>query len=233
MAITRRKTIVSGRQVDGLTSYINAVFAHMSFGLFLTAFVAYFISTSPQLMYTIFSTPLRYIVLFAPILFVMFLSARIHMLSKGAAMGLFYAYATSIGISSSLIFIVYSMPSIANAFLTTSVLFGVMSIYGYVTKTDLTNMGSFLMMGLFGLVISSIINWFMQSPGLAYALSMIGSLIFVGLTAYDTQRIKNMYYMTDEDSRSKMAIFGALILYLDFINLFYMLLHLLGDRNKR
>jgi len=217
----------------GLRAYMNAVFAHMSLGLFITAIVAYYVSTSQQLMYTIFTTPLRYVVLLAPFAIVLFLSARLNSIAKSTAVMLFYLYATTIGITSSAIFVIYSLPSIANALLTTSILFGVMSLYGYVTKSDLTNWGSFLMMGLFGLIISSVINWFMQSPGLAYALSAIGSLIFVGLTAYDTQRIKNAYYAAhDEESRGKMAILGALMLYLDFINLFYMLLHLLGDRKR-
>ena len=230
--VSRGKTIIGRR--DGLRSYINAVFAHMSLGLLLTAAISYLISTSPHLMEILFATPLRFVILFAPLVIVLFFSARIHTLSKSTAIALFYTYATTIAISTSAIFMVYALPSIMNAFLTTSVLFGVMSIYGYVTQTDLTEMGSFLMMGLIGLIIASFINWFMQSSGLQYILSMIGALLFVGLTAYDTQRIKHMYYMiSDEETRGKMAIFGALVLYLDFINLFYMLLHLLGQREKR
>ena len=152
-------------------------------------------------------------------------------MSLSAAQITFWIFATLMGLSLASIFIVYTGASITRVFFICSATFGAMSLYGYTTKRDLTAMGGFLIMGLFGIIIASIVNIFMQSPAMYFAISIIGVIIFVGLTAYDTQKIKNMYYATDSETLSgKKAIMGALTLYLDFINLFIMLLRLFGQR---
>ena len=167
----------------------------------------------------------------APLGMVFYLSFRINKMSLSSAQITFWIFATLMGLSLASIFIVYTGASIARVFFICSATFAAMSLYGYTTKRDLTAMGGFLIMGLFGIIIASIVNIFMQSPAMYFAISIIGVLVFVGLTAYDTQKIKNMYYATDSKVQSgKKAIMGALTLYLDFINLFIMLLRLFGQR---
>jgi FtsH-binding integral membrane protein len=169
----------------------------------------------------------------APLGFVLVLSFGIQRMSAGTAAVLFWIYAAVMGLSLGSIFLVFTGASIARVFFITAATYGAMSVYGYTTRTDLSGFGSFLMMGLIGIVIASLVNLFLKSDGLQFAISIIGVLVFVGLTAYDTQRIKAMYLESDTDElEGKKAILGALSLYLDFINLFMMLLQLFGARRN-
>ena len=226
---------------QGLRSYLLGVYNYMASAILLTGIVAYMAGTSQAFMEMMLTmkdngavglSPLAYVVMFAPLGVVFFLSARINKLSVGAAKGWFFGYAALMGLSLYYIFAFYTGVSIARVFFITAGTFGAMSLYGYTTKKDLSSMGSFLLMGLVGIIIASVVNLFLQSSALHMAVSVIGVLIFVGLTAYDTQRIKNTYYMVagHGEAVGKAAIMGALSLYLDFINLFIMLLQFFGDR---
>ncbi len=217
---------------EGLRAYMLGVYNYMASGLALTGIVAFIVANTPFLMNAIFGTPLLWVVMLAPLGVVFFMSARIQSMSAGAAQATFWVFAVLMGMSLASIFIVYTGASIARVFFITASVFGAMSIYGYTTKRDLTGWGSFLFMGLIGIIIASIVNWFLASSALDFAISVIGVLVFVGLTAYDTQNIKSMYVQSDGTAVvTKKAIMGALRLYLDFINLFLMLLHLFGNRN--
>ncbi|WP_287198767.1 Bax inhibitor-1/YccA family protein, partial [Mesorhizobium sp.] len=176
-------------------------------------------------------SPLKWLVIFAPLAAVLFLSFRVQSMSVSAAQTTFWVYAGLVGLSLSSIFLVYTTASISQTFFATAAAFGGLSLYGYTTKRDLSAFGSFLVMGLVGLIIAMVINIFLQSSALSFAVSAIGVLIFAGLTAYDTQNIKEMYFEGDEtDVAGRKAIMGALRLYLDFINLFMFLLQFMGDR---
>ena len=222
----------SQAQVDvGLREYMLKVYNYMATGLGLTGLTAYFVAITPSLFNAIYGTPLYWIVALAPLGFVFYLSARLHKISFSKAQTMFWLFSGVMGLSMAYIFIAFTGASIARVFFITSGTFAGMSLYGYTTKKDLSGWGSFLFMGLIGIIIASIVNIFLKSPMLYYVISCIGVLVFVGLTAYDTQRIKEMYYATDTAEISgKKAIMGALKLYLDFINLFIMLLHLFGQR---
>ena len=203
----------------------------MALGLALTGMVALFVSTNTALMQTIFMSPLRWVVMLAPIGMVLFLSYRIQEMSTKAAQISFWTYAALMGVSLSFIFVVYTGESITKTFFITASMFGGMSLYGYTTKRDLTGMGSFLMMGLIGLIIASVVNLFLASSALSFITSIVGVLIFTGLTAYDTQQLKGYYYAFNRsDFAERSAIMGSLSLYLDFINIFMSLLRLMGDR---
>ena len=179
----------------------------------------------------LYGSPLRWVVMLAPLGVVFFLSFRVHTLSVSAAQTAFWAFAGLIGLSLSSIFLVYTSQSIVQTFFVTAASFGALSLYGYTTRRDLTAMGSFLIMGVFGLIIAMVVNIFLQSSALQFAISAIGVLVFAGLTAYDTQKIKEMYFEGDDVLvAGRKAIMGALTLYLDFINLFTFLLHFLGNR---
>ena len=225
---------------EGLRSYMLRVYNYMGIGLVVTGLVAWFSNQAAvtadgtaltawgQLLY---ATPLMWVVALAPLAFVLVLSFGINKLSTGAAQATFWAFAAIMGLSLSSIFMVYTDASIAKVFFITAATFGAMSLYGYTTKRDLTGMGSFLFMGLIGLIIASIVNMFLASSALEFAISAVGVLIFVGLTAYDTQKIKENYSSSyGAEALTKNAIMGALSLYLDFINLFMMLLRLFGNR---
>ena len=216
---------------EGLRAYMLRVYNFMGSGLALTGIVAYAVAHTPALYSAIFGSPLFWVVVLAPLGMVFFLSARIHKMSASGAQTAFWLFAGLMGLSLASIFVVYTGVSIARVFFITAGTFGAMSLYGYTTQRDLTNWGSFLFMGLIGIIIASIVNMFVGSSALHFAISVIGVLVFVGLTAYDTQKIKNEYAenYTDE-AKSKLAIMGALHLYLDFINLLVMLLHLFGNR---
>ena len=217
---------------EGLRTYMLRVYNYMASGLALTGVVAYIVANTPFLFNAIFGTPLMWVVMLAPLGMVMFLGAKIKTMSVGAAQMTFWIFAILMGMSLATIFVVYTQTSIARVFFITAGVFGAMSLYGYTTKRDLTGWGSFLFMGLIGIIIASVVNIFLASSALMFAISVIGVLVFVGLTAYDTQNIKNMYAQSDSSAvTSKKAIMGALRLYLDFINLFLMLLHLFGNRN--
>jgi len=216
---------------EGLRQHMLRVYNFMVVGLVVTGLVAYFTSTSHELMMTLFATPLKWVVMLAPLAFVLVLSFGINRLSAGTAQLVFWGYCAAMGLSLATIFVVFTGTSIARVFFITSGTFAAMSLYGYTTKRDLSGFGSFLMMGLFGIIIASVVSFFFHSAMLTWMISVAGVLIFTGLTAYDTQWIKNNYAETDDSATAgKKAIFGALKLYLDFVNLFLMLLRLLGNR---
>ncbi len=219
---------------EGLRAHMSKVYGLMSVGMLVTAGVAWAVGTNAAMTAAIFGTPLKWVVMFAPLLMVFAFGALINRLSVAAAQLFFYAYAAMMGLSLSFIFAVYTGTSITQTFLVTSIAFAGLSLYGYTTKKDLSGFGTFLMMGLIGLVVASIVNIFLASSALAFAISVIGVLIFAGLTAYDTQSIKNEYIAHaqhgDADWLGKSAIMGALRLYMDFLNMFMFLLQFLGNR---
>ncbi|MGD0333280.1 MAG: Bax inhibitor-1/YccA family protein [Xanthobacteraceae bacterium] len=226
----------------GLRAYMIRVYNYMTAGVALTGLVAWFTfsaavtQTSGGLVLTsfgqtIFHGPLMWLFILAPLGLVMLLSFGINRLSASAALTLFFVYAGVLGISLASIFLVYTGASITRVFFISAATFGAMSLYGYTTKRDLTAVGSFMFMGLIGIIIASLVNIFLQSSALYWAISVIGVLIFVGLTAYDTQNIKEIYSPMDDGTvAGRKAVMGALRLYLDFINLFLMMLRLFGDR---
>ncbi len=231
----------------GLRAYMLRVYNWMSSGLLLTGIVAYAVANTSliNLFYHQVETPrgfavqptiLGYAAIFAPLVFVMVLSFGVNRLSRSATQALFWAFAAVMGASLANIFLIYQGASIARVFFVTAATFGAMSLYGYSTKADLSRMGSFLMMGLIGIIVASLVNMFIGSTMLQFAVSVIGVLIFVGLTAYDTQRIKGDYlqfaYAEGTDGAAKRSVFDALSLYLNFINLFMLLLQLFGNRNS-
>ena len=213
----------------GLRAHMLTVYNYMAGGVALTGFVAYF--TNMYFGKALYGSPLMYVLIFAPLALVFFLSWRIDRLAAPTARALFFVYAALLGASLSVIFAVYTDASITRTFFVTAAAFGGLSLWGYTTQRDLTAMGSFLMMGLIGIIIASLVNIFLKSSGLDWIISVIGVGVFAGLTAYDTQRIKEMYSSMDDDGTlGRKAVMGALSLYLDFINLFMMLLRLVGDR---
>ncbi|MBY0462355.1 MAG: Bax inhibitor-1/YccA family protein [Alphaproteobacteria bacterium] len=215
----------------GLRNYMVRVYGYMAMGLGLTGLVAFFAASSPALMMAIFTSPLKWVVMLAPFGMVMFLSARIGSMSFSAAQMSFWVYAGLMGLSLSSIFLVFTGQSIAQLFFVSASVFGAMSLYGYTTRKDLTALGSFLLMGVMGIVVASLVNLFLQSSAMQMMISVIGVLVFTGLTAYDTQQIKESYFEADgHELAGKKAILGALQLYLDFVNLFISLLYLFGDR---
>jgi len=229
---------------EGLRAYMLKVYNYMTTGLLLTGLVAYFFGKASivtnelgqiigitPIGAMLFGSPLKWVVMLAPLGFVFYLSAKINKMSVSSAQITFWIFSAIMGLSLASIFIVYTQASIARVFFISSGTFAAMSLYGYTTKKDLTKLGGFLFMGLIGIIIASLVNLFFQSSALHFAISVIGVLVFVGLTAYDTQSIKNMYYAGDSESvGGKKALMGALRLYLDFINLFIMLLRLFGQR---
>lgn len=216
----------------GLRNYMLRVYNYMAGGLAITGVVAYF-AAATGLYVRIAQTPLIWLVVFAPLGMVMLLSFRIQKMSMGAAQATFWVFAALMGLSLSYIFLVYTGTSIAEVFFITAATFLAMSLYGYTTKSDLAKFGSFLFMGLIGIVIASVVNIFLHAAALQFAISVIGVLVFTGLTAWDTQRIKEMYWEGDGSVvAGKKAIMGALALYLDFINLFIMLMQLMGNRRN-
>ncbi|MFD0911546.1 Bax inhibitor-1/YccA family protein [Ruegeria arenilitoris] len=225
---------------EGLRAHMNKVYGTMSVGMLITFAVAWAVGTSPELL-SVFRDPvtlspniLGWIVMFAPLIMVFAFGAAINRLSAAGAQLFFYAFAAVMGLSLSWIFVAFTGISIAQVFLVTSIAFAGLSLYGYVTKKDLSGMGTFLMMGVIGLIVAMVINLFLQSPAIMFAVSILGVLIFAGLTAYDTQKIKTTYiqmaHAGDQEWLGKAAIMGALNLYLDFINMFMFLLQLLGNR---
>ncbi|NTF33298.1 Bax inhibitor-1 family protein [Rhizobium skierniewicense] len=228
----------SGAMIDeGLRTYMLKVYNLMALALVITgvaSFATYTLAvTNPAFAQLLYGSPLKWVVMFAPLGLVLFLSFRIQNMSVSAAQATFWGYAALMGVSLSSIFLVYTGQSIVQTFFITAASFGALSLYGYTTKKDLSGMGSFLIMGLFGLIIASIVNIFLQSSAMGFAISAMGVLIFAGLTAYDTQKIKEMYFDGDDVATAgRKAIMGALTLYLDFINLFMFLLQFLGNRDK-
>ena len=214
----------------GLRSYMLSVYNYMASGVLLTGIVALLFANS-GLAEQVLSTPLRWVIMFAPLAFVMVMSFGINRISTGTLQLLFWAFATVMGLSMSSIFLVFTGMSIAQTFFAVSVGFLGLSLYGYTTKKDLSGFGTFLIMGVIGLLVAMVINLFLQSPAMMYAISAIGVLLFAGLTAYDTQKIKSMYaYVAGTDMMGKVVIMGALNLYLDFVNMFTFLLSFMGNR---
>ena len=239
----------AGARVDddidqGLRAYMLRVYNYMAIALAVTGaaaiggFMAAVTTDATGAMQltsfgvTLFTSPLKWVLMLAPLGLVFWLSARIHTMSLSTAQTLFWVYSALVGLSLSTIFLVYAHDSIARVFFVTAAAFAGLSLYGYTTKKDLSGWGSFLIMGLIGIIIASIVNYFLASSALQFAVSVIGVLVFAGLTAYDTQQIKEMYYVGDDGSvAGRKAVMGALRLYLDFINLFIMLLQLFGSRD--
>jgi len=225
--------------IDGRTAetgireraFIRSVYAWMAGGLALTALAAMWVVFSTSMQQLVFGTPLRWVLLIAEFGLVMYLSFRITKMSPAAAASSFLVFSLLNGLTLSAIFFVYTQAAIYSAFFTAAGMFAAMSIYGMVTKRDLTGVGSFMFMGLIGIVICSLVNIFLKSSALGFAISFIGVFVFLGLTAYDTQKLKA--YATAPELRENLAVYGALSLYLDFINLFLMLLRLFGGSDRR
>jgi len=227
---------------QGLRSYMLRIYNYMASALALTGVTALLAANSPAVLSSLYKvneagqiagmTGLGWLVAFAPLGMVLWLSMGINRMSTTTAQASFWAFSVIMGLSLSSIFLMYTGESIARAFFVSAATFGAMSLYGYTTKKDLSGWGSFLIMGLIGLIIASVVNIFLQSSALAFATSAIGVLIFVGLTAYDTQKIKTMYYQIAGNTEmiAKMSILGALNLYMDFINIFIHLLRFMGER---
>jgi FtsH-binding integral membrane protein len=228
-------------QIDeGLRAHMNKVYGIMSVGMLITFAVAWAVGTSPQLL-AIFRDPatlqpniLGWIVMLAPLGMAFMFGAAINKLSAAGAQTFFYVFAAVMGLSISWIFVAFTGMSIAQVFLITSIAFAGLSLWGYTTKKDISGWGAFLIMGVIGLIVAAIVNIFLGSPAIAFAISVLGVLIFAGLTAYDTQNIKNTYvahaHHGDQEWLAKAGIMGALSLYLNFINMFMMLLSLFGNR---
>lgn len=216
-----------------VNSFIRSVYNWMAVGLGLTAITAFFVASSPALLQLIFGNQILFFgLIIGQLGMVFYLSARVQKLSAITATALFVIYSILNGVTLSSIFIIYTASSIVSTFLACALTFAVCSVYGMVTKRDLTSMGGFMTMGLIGIIIASLLNLFFRSPGLSMIISYVGVLVFVGLTAYDTQKLKEMALTQPADASGAMvrkgAIMGALTLYLDFINLFLMLLHIFG-----
>ena len=228
--IYKNSSFASAEIDQGLRTYMLRVYNYMAIGLFITAIIAYFAAAS-GLYLTLAQTPLIWLVMLAPLGMVFYLSARITRMSFTSAQASFWIFSGLMGLSLSYIFLAYTGTSIARVFLITSGSFGALSLFGYTTKKDLSAWGSFLFMGLIGIILASIVNIFIGSSGMQFGISVLGVLIFAGFTAYDTQQIKQIYYQGDSaDVSGRKAIMGALRLYLDFINLFILLIQLFGSR---
>ena len=216
---------------EGLRRHMLRVYNYMAIGLVLTGAVAFIVGTTPALYVPIFSSPLKWVVMLAPLAFVLFFSFRIQSMSASAAQTMFWAFCGVMGLSMASIFLVFTGTSIARTFFIAATMFGATSLYGYTTKLDLSQFGSFLIMGLIGVVIASLVNIFLGSTMLQFIVSVVGILVFVGLTAWDTQSIKEQYAENfDAESQQKLAVFGAFSLYLNFVNIFQLLLNLTGER---
>jgi uncharacterized protein len=222
-----------GSADTGARRYIGAVYNYMAGGLATTGVVAYIAATT-GFYARIAGTPIMWGVMLAPLALVLFLSLRIESMSISAARTAYWSYAALLGLSLAGIFLFYTGQSIARVFFISAATFSAMSAFGYTTRTDLSRLGSFLLMGLIGVVIAGLANILMASSALQFAVSVIGVIVFVGLTAYDTQKLLSLYATTDGyDMTARKVVMGALTLYLDFINLFLMLLRLFGDRRAQ
>ncbi|MFO1172411.1 MAG: Bax inhibitor-1/YccA family protein [Hyphomicrobiaceae bacterium] len=231
-------TRVETHEVDeGLRSYMLSVYNYMAAGIGITGVVAYathlLAQSSPAFQQIVQTGPFSLIFAFAPLAMVFYMSFRIHKMSVAAAQTSFWIYSALMGVSLSYLFYVYTQQSLTQVFLITAAMFGATSLWGYTTKRDLSSWGSFLIMGLIGVIIAMVVNLFLQSSAMMFALSIISVVIFTGLTAYDTQKLKNIYYAVEGDALAmgRSAIMGALNLYLDFVNIFLALLRLFGNRN--
>jgi FtsH-binding integral membrane protein len=225
------------RTNEGLRNYMIYVYRNMSIALAVSGLIAFFFSQSVSLMMALHGSPLGMLVALSPIAIAFFFGFKIQTMSFQTAQTLFYVFAVLMGASLSSVFLAYTGESIARTFFITSSTFLALSIYGQTTKTDLTKMGSIMMMGLIGVIIASLVNIFLKSSGLGFVISIFSVIVFVGLTAYDTQKIRDMYYHLETaeigaDMAKKLAIMGSLTLYMDFVNLFLALLRFFGDRKE-
>ncbi|MCT8262304.1 Bax inhibitor-1/YccA family protein [Proteus terrae] len=231
---SRSNDSIVQRTGSGLQTFMAQVYGWMTVGLLLTAFVALYVASSEALLSMIFSSKVVFFgLLIAQLGLVFVLSGMVHKMSGAVATSLFMLYSALTGVTISSVLIIYTASSVASTFFICAAMFGALSVYGYTTKRSLTGMGSFLFMGLIGIIIASIVNIFMQSSMMSMVISYAGVLIFAGLTAYDTQKLKDMgneINQEDKENMRRYSIMGALTLYLDFINLFLMLLRILGDR---
>lgn len=219
---------------EGLRVYMNNIYKYMSFALLITGLVAFITANTSFLLKLIFGTPLAIVVMLAPLFYVFYFTSKIWSMSPEKARNNLWIFSGIMGLSLTSIFLAYTSVSIVRTFFITSATFAGMSLYGYTTKKDLNGLGSFLFMGLIGIAIAGLVNIFLKSAGMEFVISILGVLIFTGLTAYDVQKLKRTYDYVgiNSDMREKVAIIGALNLYMDFINLFIMLLRFTGD-NKR
>ena len=233
---------------QGLRSFMLGVYNNMAIGLAITGLFAIGISMMAIAGYSpsgkvialtplgdaLFRSPLRWAVMLAPLAFILFFSFKAESMSASAARGMFFAFAAVMGVSMASIFLVFTGESITRVFFITAASFAGLSLFGYTTKKSLSGWGSFLIMGLIGLIIASVVNIFLASSALGFAISVLGVLVFAGLTAWDTQRLKEMYLYSDLDAESaaKLSVNGALSLYLNFVNMFQMLLSLFGSRQE-
>lgn len=225
----------SQQQLDmerGLNTYISKIFGTMFLGLLVTALAALFTVSSPAMFKLIYGSPFMFVLIIAELVIVFSLSARVTRMSYSSALLMFYAYAVINGITLASVFVVYELGTIYTAFFTAAISFGVMAIYGMVTKKDLTRVGSVMLMLLIGVIVASLINMFVRSQGFDLLISFVAVALFVGLVAFDTQKLKSYYYMSanDHQLQRKIGIIGALSLYLDFINIFLYLLRIFGNR---
>jgi len=217
----------------GLRAHMLGVYRSMGLGLIVTGIVAALIGNTPALYQPIFGTPLKYVAIFAPLAFVFFFTFRIDRMTDAGARTAFYAFAAVMGVSLASIFVIFTGASIAQTFFIAASMFLGMSLWGYTTGRDLTKMGSFLMMGLIGIIVAGLVNIFLGSPVLHLVISLVGVAIFTGLTAWDTQRIKSEYAVYGgTEAAAKLQVMGALSLYLNFVNLFQLLLTFFGEREK-
>lgn len=241
MALQDRDYIRSGASTAaaeydaGLRAHMLRVYNYMCAGLVLTGVIAFafsqYLMTSPETVQLVYGTPLKWVLMFSPFAFILAMSFGINRMSFGTLQMVFWAFAAVMGLSLASVFLVYTGVSIAKVFFMTAGMFAATSLYGYTTKRDLTKMGSFLFMGMIGLFIAMIVNIFLQSPAMHYAISALGILIFTGLTAWDTQRIKEEYHVSHGyELAGKLAIMGAVGLYINFVNIFMFLLNFFGDR---
>lgn len=213
-----------------LRSHLLSVFNYMTLALFISGLVSAYIGMSPAIAQAIWATPFKWVAMFAPIAIAIWFTVTADQLSLYASKVILFVFAVAMGVSLSSIFLVFNSNSIVQVFFITSATFGTTAIWGYTTKRELSGMGSFLMMGVFGLIIAGLVNLFLQSSMIATVVSLLGVLIFTGLTAYDMQTIKSTYYQRHGEERERAVVIGALSLYLNFVNIFISLLQLLGDR---
>jgi FtsH-binding integral membrane protein len=216
------------RSAASINEAMGRVYGHMALAVITSMIVSFLVSSSPALMSLLFGTALKWVVIFAPLVAILAMSFAVEKFSKGALQLFLHGFAALMGLSFATIFVVYNIGSIVSAFMGAAVLFGTMSFYGYFTKRDLTSIGQFMFIGLIAIVIASIINIFIGSTVFQMVISAIGIIVFLGLTAYDTQKIRQL--VTHDGDTGKEEVMGALSLYLDFINLFLMLLQLFGGR---
>ena len=218
---------------EGLRQHMLRVYNYMGAGLVITGLIAFVVGSTPALYVPIFSSPLKWVVMLAPLAFVFFFSFKIQTMSASTAQLTFWAFCAVMGLSLASVFLVFTGASIAQTFFVTAVMFLSMSLYGYTTGRDLSKIGSFLIMGLIGVVLASLVNLFLQSGALQMVVSIVGVIVFTGLTAWDTQNIKAQYAEHHgQETNSKLAVFGAISLYLNFVNLFQLLLNFMGQREE-